>query len=419
LYLLGAADDGVLGGKIMTRRCPNCNAEIDATTYFCPKCGNDCRGREDWLCKKCQAKNPAIADFCKNCGYSFYTQKSKENSIGEKIRTWGRKKYIKYGLAGLLVLFAAFGGAYYYYNYVSETHYLLQYEEASRNIEDANDTLIKETLPDILKKEKRDDIQKQLQEKKAAIDDIEGRISKKHPLEKYASQQKTLINLLQKESTVLEQTNLAIQKPLSSETDNVIANIKDDIDIIISLTRQINVPNTAFALNTDFSILPHQLTLFVEDQRKINQEKLDKLAVMNEFFQKMDNVIQDYDSEKTDFGSLLVNLRNGGYTWLDYFALLEQAKSMRTGLRNQVNYITAPQGTEDLKRQFIDTLTLSIQYCDTMRVGANLEFHQNNSGAQKNYAKAKTIYGKGQDTYTQFVSNYQVIKSQLTNIDNL
>jgi hypothetical protein len=403
----------------MTRHCPNCDTELDDGTYFCPKCGHDCREREEWICKKCNVKNPATADFCKKCGNSFQSQESKEHSIIGKIKSWSKQKVVRYGLIGLIILIASFSGAYYYYNYMSETHYLLQYAEASKKIADANDTLLKETSPDLLKNDKRDDIQKQLQDKKSDIDDIEERISKTHPLEKYETQQKNLISLLQKESNVLDQTNLAIKKPLSSETDNVIANIKDDIDSIVSLSTQIEVPNTTFALTNNFPVLPHQLTLFVEEERQVNKAKLERLTAMNDFFQKMDSIIQRYDSEKTDFGNLLVTLRNGGYTWLDYFRLLQQAKTMRVGLRNQVNYLKEPQGTEDVKRQLIDVLTQSIQYCDTMHAGANLEFRRNYSGAQTNYTKAKTINESVQDAYTQFTSNYQVTKSQLTNVDNL
>lgn len=398
----------------MTRKCSKCNADIDDTAQFCPNCGMKCETSKDWICDDCQAENSAEANFCKQCGKSINASTEKG-----KFRKWWSSPYAKYGIGLIVLMIVATLGSYYYFNFVSESHYLAQYAEVSRKIETANDLLTSNIKPDTLTVDKTADLQKQFQEQKNEIDSIEKEFSHSHPLPKYTDQHKNLINLLNKESSILEETGLVITKPLDNGTDEVINSLKDNIDEAKSLAGQIQVPNTDFVLANDMSVLPHHLTLFVEEQRRINKEKLDRLAMMNTFFQKTDAIIQRYDGAKTDLSGLLGNLRNGGYTWFDYFQVLREARSFRLGIRNEIDRLNAPKGTESLKRQFSEVLTASLQYCDQMNAAAQIEFQSGLPAAQKKYTETKAINTKVQSSYADFTNNYQAEKARLTNINNL
>ena len=159
--------------------------------------------------------------------------------------------------------------------------------------------------------------------------------------------------------------------------------------------------------------------MFVEEQRTINKEKIARLLLMNDFFQKVDTMIQRYDSSKLDLGANLDNLRKGGYTWNDYFNTLEMARAFRVGLRNQIDFIKAPKGAENVKRQFSEVVSLAIQYCDKMNSGAQLEYMYRYPDAEKSYNEAKAINTKVQATYSDFINNYQTEKNRLTNMENL
>lgn len=398
----------------MIRKCPKCNADIDETAQFCPNCGMKCEIKKDWICANCQAENSAEANFCKQCG------KSITDSTGKgKFKTWWSSPYAKYGIGLIIVMILSALGSYYYFNFVSENHYLAQYAEASRKIEIANDILTTNTTTDTLKVDKVPDLQKQFQEQKNEIDTVEKNFSHSRPLAKYTEQHKNLVNLLNKESSILEEAGLIITKPLDTGTDDVINSLKDNVEEAKTLASQIQVPNSNFVLPNDISVLPHRLTLFVEEQRKINKEKLDRLAAMNTFFQKTDTIIQRYDGAKTDLSGLLGSLRNGGYTWFDYWGVLREARSFRMGIRNEIDHLNAPQGTEALKRQFSEVLTLSLQYCNQMNAAAQIEFRYGLPAAQEKYTEAKSLNTKVQSSYADFTNNYQSEKARLTNINNL
>ena len=405
----------IKGAIFLTSKCSKCNTDIDNSAQFCPNCGTKCERKQEWICAHCQTKNSAEANFCKQCGKSSQPP----SVLAQKLQVWSSSPYAKY-IIGLIILLLITGlGSYYYFNFVSESHYLAQYAEAARKIETANDLLTSNIKPDTLTREKTADLQKQLQEQKNNIDSVEKDFSHSHPLQKYAEQHKNLINLLNKESSILEETCLIITKPLDSGTDTVLNSLKENVDEATSLAGQIQVPNTNFSLINDMSLLPHHLTLFVEEQRKINKDKLDRLALMNTFFQKTDAIIQRYDGAKTDLSGLLGNIRNGGYTWFDYFQALQSARSFRLGIRSEIDRLNAPKGTEALKRQFSEVLTASLLYCDQMNAAAQIEFNSNLSNAQKKYTEATAINTKVQNSYADFINTYQSEKTRLTNMDNL
>lgn len=402
----------------MIRRCPKCNKAIDDDTQFCPYCGTNCTEKENWVCTECQTENIAEASFCKKCGASLEKQEAAKNSKKRKLQKYLRHPYTKYIIGAIVVLIIAMGGSYYYFNNMSENHYFAEYAEAAKKIEMANNVLTSNISAESLKSGNVTDIQKKLQEQKQEIDNTEKNVSQLHAILKYEAQQKNLAVLLQKESNILDKTGLVITKPLDSETDNVIKSIKDDIDAETGLADQIKIPNVTFNFNSDISVIPHQLALFVEEKRQANKDKLDQINAMTTFFQHMDSIIQRYDSAKTDFASLLGNVRSGGYTWYDYFSILNDARTLRMGLRNQVNYIKAPSGTENIKNQFSDILNKSVEYCDLMNAGARLEFNHDISKAQDKYDIAKGLNSSIQGDYTNFINNYQAEKAQLTNPNN-
>jgi len=98
---------------------------------------------------------------------------------------------------------------------------------------------------------------------------------------------------------------------------------------------------------------------------------------------------------------------------------LREARSFRLGVRNEIDRLNAPKGTESLKRQFSEVLTASLQYCDQMNVAAQIEFQTGLPAAQKKYTETKAINTKVQSSYADFTNNYQAEKARLTNINNL
>lgn len=412
----------------MFRKCPVCGNEIlDDSVKFCPKCGTDCTPRQSWVCKKCNTENAAEADFCKSCGASRKAQEEQTGSFREKIRQMVQHVYFKYAMIALVVMLVGGAGSYYYFNNMNEGHYLTRYAEAARNLNDTNDILVSATKADNLKSDTAaGDAKKQLQSQKDTLDELAKGFSEHKAFKNYETQHKKTLELLQKESAVLEQTMLVLDKPLEENSDTVIASIKEDLATLKDTSEQIQVPNANFVSGTDLSVVPQQLTAFVTAQRKAEDEKKkalqakqDKLNAMNDFFQKMDSAIQRYDSEKTDLNGMMQNSRQGSIMWNDYFNIINRAKGARLGVRSQINSIKAPAGTEKLKQDFSKVLSESIQYCELMSIGSHLEFYNHYGDAQLKYNAAQKVDKQVQDDYKAFIDNYQAEKARLTNADNL
>lgn len=398
-------------------RCSSCNFEIDESTKFCPNCGSNCQQAGVIKCNKCGMENLSSVSFCKQCGNNLKQNRSRE--IKQKFAAFLEKPQAKIGVAlGILLIIVA-ASTFYYLNFMSKSHYLAYYGEASRKIETANDILVNNTTAENLKNEKIADLQNQLQVQRDELMNFEKTFSNTHVLQEYSEHHKNLLALLDKEIAMIEETKLVIGKPLNKETDNVIDSLKANIEEAKGLSEKIKVEERNFDLGKGITVLPHQLTMFVEEQRTINKEKIARLLLMNDFFQKVDTMIQRYDSSKLDLGANLDNLRKGGYTWNDYFNTLEMARAFRVGLRNQIDFIKAPKGAENVKRQFSEVVSLVIQYCDKMNSGAQLEYMYRYPDAEKSYNEAKAINTKVQATYSDFINNYQTEKNRLTNMENL
>ena len=81
--------------------------------------------------------------------------------------------------------------------------------------------------------------------------------------------------------------------------------------------------------------------------------------------------------------------------------------------------ITAPEGTEDLKRSFRGVLDSSISYCELMREAANLGFNNYHADRMKKENAAKDVDSQVQNDYAAFIDKYNAAKKRLTNPNNL
>lgn len=415
--------------------CNKCGKKIDNNAAFCPACGTKVAVPKINKCPKCGHEQEEDSQFCKYCGQHLASQAAatvtmhspaspsgaaSEPALVEKIKQWyNTYPYAKMIIAAVVVLFFAAIGSYIYFSMMSEDRYLVKYAQASRKITASNE-LLTGSIKANMNNTELTDVQNAILQQKREIEGIQGDFKSDNFPAKYAAQHKQMIQLLSMQNTILQQSYLILSNPLNNETDNVVAGIKANIDEAKALAQGITVSNTTVEYSTDMLVLPNQLSLFVQEKRKANKEKMDRLNAINDFFKNMDNIIQRYDGAKTDLGGTLTNIRNGGYTWGDYFQLIYQARNSRSSLRASVDNLAAPKGTEGLKRELSEVLSKSILYCDLMRAGANIEWNTRNySAAKPKYDQAKGVDDQVHSGYEAFIQNYQNEKVRLTNIDNL
>lgn len=423
----------------MGKICSICQRKIEEDdVFYCPGCGTKLHLQEEYNCLNCGQENERDALFCKKCGSSLTEQTSVAATIAlqskpqavqqaktqvlnyaKRIKAWAYSyRYANIVIGVIIVGLLSILGSYIYFNYVNESRYLARFNEASRKISSANDVLTSNITPDIVKSTQIDSISQQIQEQKVEIDTLEKDFAEKKSPEKYRDQHKIMINLLGLESSILKDASLILTNPLTAETDSLLVSIKGNIDGAEGMANQIQISSDNVRLSTNMVALPHQLTVYVEEKRRVNKERMDRLAAMNKFFTSMDAIIQKYNNAKTDFVGTLENLRKGGDNWDDYFSALGDAKKIRVSLRNQVSSIKAPREAEALKRQFNEVLTQSINYCDMMNDAANMEHSTIFYVAQPKYKEAANANDDVQKAYSAFITNYEAEKSRLTNIDN-
>lgn len=401
------------------RLCENCGYEsADEETKFCPKCGAELseQAEEVWQCGHCGQENPADSRFCKSCGNGRTAANDGEGKDG--IQGILRNEHFKVAVIAAIVVLLGGLGSYFYFSGVNEERYLAHYAEASRQIGEANALLVGNVKVDLLKNAKSGELGKQLAAHRAAIDEAAANFSQRKPFKDYASQQSHLVALLQKESAILEKTAAIAEKPLESSTDIALDSLKNDIDTAKELSAQISVPNANFALPSNLADIFPQLQAYVRDTRKANKEKMDKLAKFQAFFKKMDEAIQRYDAAREKLGKMMDSQRSG-IIWADYFNILDNAKFDRNAVRNTVDEIEPPAGTEALKTQFMGVLDEAIRYCSLKRVEANMRFNKFYGGASKHEKEAEEVNQAVQSMYAAFIERYNAEKARLTNFANM
>ena len=400
--------------------CNSCGKQIsDTEASFCPYCGAAIP-KCDWKCEKCLTINDDEAKFCKNCGSARGQEETHYVAESKPAGDWTRHKYFKQAAVGAVLLLATGFGSYYYFNNMNEGNYLKMYAEAHRVLNEANSVVVSNTQSGTVKAGDVDDLKKRLQNEKNEIDAEAKEFSSRKPFQGYTAQHEATTELLQKESSVLGTAIQILGSPLDENLDSALEESKDTVQQIKNLSGQISVPNTVMTLDDDITVLPTQLKAYVTEQRKqeeerkrIEAERQARLSELREFFNAMDEAIDRYNSAKTDLGSMMESSRNGGMIWADYFKVLDQAKDARTSVRYKVKDIKTPQGTEELKKDFLQVLDDSVRYCEVMKMGANLAFNHYYGSASQKKDEADRIDKEVQNEYASFIDQYERIKSDL------
>ena len=370
----------VCGGKAMSQYCHKCGNELTDDAVFCSKCG---------------IKVSISAD-------------SEQN----KFQLWLKdEKNKRMFIIGIVLFFVVGLGSYLFFSNMNESDYLKNYGEASRTLSETHAFLTTSVTMDNVKEENVGQLKEHLSQSKEELDSLADKFSHMKPFPKYEKQHKSMLEILQKESSVIDSTIAICLNPIAPENDALLENIKADTEAIKSLSADISVPDVTLATGSDITVLYLHLQSIVAEQRKFNKEKMDKLEAMNQFFNAMDDALQKYDSSKTDMYAMLQTVKNGGMIWRDYFNQLDKAKNSRTGVKSAVVKITAPAGTEALRSELIGVLDDSIRYCELMRIAANLEFNRYYSDAIKQEKRAAEMNDSIQTSYEAFLEKYHSEKS--------
>lgn len=255
----------------------------------------------------------------------------------------------------------------------------------------------------------------QIQELQIAVDEWK---TVKCP-KQYLPQQQLLDRRAEIQLAAMGQISDILAHPLAAETDGVLESLRQNMNEARDLSNNIQLPGLQLPNSDKATAVADSLSAYCSEQREIYKAKLARLEAMNTYFKQMDSILQKNNEAKTGLGAMLDKIRSGEYGWPDYFEMIDGAKSTRVNLRTQVNRLVTPAGTEEYTAELSRLLSLSVDYCDIMKAGANAESKGDYSTANKKYIEAQTLNDQIQSQYAAFNSKYQAGKSTLTNIDNL
>ena len=404
----------------MEKKCQKCGKIIsDNESEYCPYCGSKFEDA-GWQCPDCMTMNDNEGNFCKKCGKARCVGfEQHKMSFGDST-SFMQYKYFKHIVITLVLLIITAGGSYYYFNNMNEGNYLKLYSEAHNTLNEANGVVCSNTRQGTITADSVDELKTRLQNEKDEIDSEVKEFTSRKPFEGYTAQHEAVTELLQKESSVFGLAIQVLSNPLDDGVDAYLDDAKETVQRIKDLSGQISVPNTVMTLDDDITVLPAQLKAYVTEERKkeeerkrIEAERQARLKELNDFFSEMDSAIDQYNNAKSNLGGMMESSRNGGMIWADYFKVLNQAKSERESVRYKVRNVKAPQGTEELKRDFLEVLDDSIRYCDVMRIGANLAFSHYYYSADQKKNEANDIDRKVQSDYAAFIDKYNTDKDSL------
>lgn len=426
--------------------CAICGREVDDAARFCPACGGELQAAGQ-ICGKCHQSNPDRALFCMNCGDDLTVQETAAvdaesvdaGAIHHLANTAavslppimeipapaapsaGAPAAVKRTLAviGVVVLLlTAGGGVYRYYTQQMTQRFLSassllagQMAGAEQKLADYFERPIDTQFIAALQQ----DWPGQIQELQIAVDEWK---TVKCP-KQYLLQQQLLDRRAEAQLAAMGQIPDILAHPLAAETDGVLESLRQNMNEARDLSNNIQLPGLQMPNSDKATAVADSLSAYCSEQREIYKAKLARLEAMKAYFKQMDSILQKNNEAKTGLGAMLDKIRSGEYGWPDYFEMIDGAKSTRVNLRTQVNRLVTPAGTEEYTAELSRLLSLSVDYCDIMKAGANAESKGDYSTANKKYIEAQTLNDQIQSQYAAFNSKYQAGKSTLTNIDNL
>ena len=438
----------------MEQHCCVCGVAVRKGAAFCPECGASLQPA-GWACPRCGGQNPQDAAFCGACGarksdgvsdattvmppvqpqqtghfprpsaapmaaqpqppaWQGGASGGAQRSVLQDMRLWA-------AVIVLLILLAAGGGSYYYFNYMNEGNYIKQYSLAANAVGEIDGLLGSEVRAEKLKGAAANNVRQKLQARKNSFDDTAKDFAKRTPFKGYETQHADTISLLQKESALVDEIMTVLANPLDAQADEMIKTIREDIAARSDLGAKIQVQGANFVAAAELSSVPQQLALFVsaerkaeEERKRVEKEKSERLAAMNAFFSKMEELVNRYESAKTDLNDIMNSSYKNDIIWADYFRTVDRAKNTRQAFRNELKGIAAPAGAEDIKAELDNVLAHALTYCELKSQAAHLQFNRYYTNASKKEAEARAMDDDIQKEYAAFKSHFQEEKARLT-----
>ncbi|WP_371375252.1 zinc-ribbon domain-containing protein [Sporomusa aerivorans] len=387
--------------------CNHCGKPAKDNKKFCVYCGKEIEKKED-----ASSEIAATADF------------AIEQPVVKSTITIPKKKVkIKTVFISIITLAILSVSGYYGFGYYKEHLYQKAIIDSISVVALADSTL-NDNISDSIAKKSIISVKEIIRQKKDEVGRTEQKLKDTTPPDKFKDYHPKLLAIFQQENKCLDFMQSIINEPFGTDYDanirSLMAAQTEKHQFIISTSQNDHV----LQQSSNFTNTIDSLKSYLDEQRKTQKDKMEKLSLNNVYFNKMDSIIDKYNLAKIDLGGMADKAfsSTGGYNWGDYYRTIDEARASRNTLRSELISLPRISYAEGdiLKYQLMEILTLAINYCDTMRMAGNLAQNiTTKAAANDKRNEASRINKTVQDRYQEFYKQYEQARNRLTKFETL
>ena len=406
-------------------RCISCYTEIEEGTQFCPSCG-----ARQVKCPVCGAPQREENRFCSMCGTMLektevVPEPAEDVCVTQKIvlpppaemerevveyddeppKSWYQKNRRPLILGAIFVILIAVLSSWFFSSQMREDEYQARMTTVCADITSINEDVIRQM--NMLDEKNRMQIASQLTKRLEVVRKIKEEQAELRAPSSLAEEHKKTERLLILEEQILSQIEVFCREPLSADPQAGSQMVADWAKESDALCRSITL-NASFAKVPSLSRTVEPLRAMMETERKLEEERLKKLAMRKAYIEKTDDIIKAYESEKGALSAVLEEARYGSISSDTYRIRVVEARNKRESLLSRVRSLEVPEEAQALTAKLDDALSASLRYCDTMDELANplLAILQ----GRDIYAEARSIDAQVQQSYSAFLAEYDAYK---------
>ncbi len=308
-------------------------------------------------------------------------------------------------LGAIFVILIAVLSSWFFSSQMREDEYQARMTTVCTDISSINEDVLRQM--NLLDEKNRTQIASHLVKRLDVVRKIKDEQAELRAPSSLAEEQKKIERLLILEEQILSQIEVFCREPLSADPKAGSQMIADWAKESDTLCRSISL-DAPFVKMPSLSRAVEPLCAMMETERKLEEERLKKLAMRKAYIEKMDKIVKAYEAEKGVLSAVLEEARSGAISSDTYRIRVAEARASRESLLSRLYSLEVPEEAQALTVKLADALTASLRYCDTMDELANplLAILQ----GRDIYAEARNIDAQVQQSYGAFLAEYDAYK---------
>lgn len=263
-----------------------------------------------------------------------------------------------------------------------------------------------------------DDVLKQLPATIDAFNSIIDKYNGIDPPSSYLSANKKLGDSIDLNKAIFTTLQTILQNPVDTGAQDNMKQLSDAVNQCMNGYTTIGIKNVNFSLPEEILSLPNKLDPFVSQKQSDNARVNSLIASYTQYFNSMSQLFESYTNARTDFNSIINNVRNNQAAWDDLFNKLDQSEDSLKDIKSSYSSLNVPSELSSLNKRFGPILDQSMLYIEKLRFAAQSEKNFNKDGLTQDQINQQTtqinnLYQLAEQENSNLTSNYQKFTSDM------